>query len=146
MSIVILLYLIINFAYYYVLGFDGVQHSKLLAADLAKSFFGETGSTITSVVIFISILGFINTSIMNNPRVYYAMADDKILPEIFKRVNPKTMTQEFSLTFFVALMILSLFLLGTFEEILNYVMFIDSLSLGFGCRHRLYFQVQSKER
>jgi APA family basic amino acid/polyamine antiporter len=129
MAIVITLYLVINFAYYTVLGFEGVMNSKLLAAELAKSFFGETGYAITSLLIFISVLGFLNTSLMNNPRMYYAMADDKVLPEIFKRVNDKTMTQEFSLTFFVALMILSLFLLGTFEKIVNYVMFIDSISL-----------------
>jgi APA family basic amino acid/polyamine antiporter len=128
-TIVIVLYLTINFAYYSVLGFEGVQNSKLLAAELAKSFFGEKGFAITSVAIFISVLGFINTSLMYNPRIYYAMADDNVLPEVFKRVNSKTMTQEFSLTFFVSLMILSLFLLGTFEKIVNYVMFIDSLAL-----------------
>jgi APA family basic amino acid/polyamine antiporter len=128
-GIVIILYLTINFAYYSVLGFNGMQNSKLLAAELAKAFFGESGYAITCVVIFISVLGFINTSLMYNPRVYYAMADDKILPEIFKRVNSKTMTQEFSLSFFVALMLLSLFLLGTFEKIVNYVMFIDSISM-----------------
>jgi APA family basic amino acid/polyamine antiporter len=129
MLIVISLYLLINVAYYTVLGFDGIKNSKLLASDLAQSFMGESGATVTSMVIFISVLGFINTSLMNNPRMYYAMADDKILPEIFKRVNSKTMAQEFALSFFVALMLISLFLLGTFEKIVNYVMFIDSLSL-----------------
>lgn len=129
MGIVIVLYLTINFAYYKVLGFDEVQNSKLLASELAKSFFGESGFAITSIVIFISVLGFINTSLMYNPRIYYAMAEDKVLPGIFKRVNSKTMVQEFSLCFFVSLMILSLFLLGTFEKIVNYVMFIDSLAL-----------------
>jgi basic amino acid/polyamine antiporter, APA family len=128
-GIVIGLYITINFAYYSVLGFTGIQHSKLLAAEVAKSFFGENGYAVACVVIFISVLGYINTALMNNPRVYYAMADDKILPEIFKRVNSKTMTQEFSLSFFVALMLLSLFLLGTFEKIVNYVMFIDSIAL-----------------
>ncbi len=128
-SIVILLYLAINFAYYSVLGFEGIKNSKLLAADLAESFLGKNGASIASIAIFISVLGFINTSLMSNPRMYFAMADDKILPQIFMRVNSKTMAQEFALSFFVALMMLSLFLLGTFEKIVNYVMFIDSLSL-----------------
>jgi len=51
------------------------------------------------------------------------------LPAIFKKVNEKTMVQEFALTFFVAVAIFSMFLLGTFEKIINYIMFIDSLSL-----------------
>lgn len=128
-GIVIALYLTINLAYYLVLGFGGIQHSNLLAADMASAFLGSNGGKVASVVIFISVLGFINTSLMSNPRVYYAMAEDKILPPIFKRVNDRTMAQEFALSFFVLLMILSLFLLGAVEKIINYVMFIDSLSL-----------------
>lgn len=128
-GIVIVLYLLINSAYCSVLGFENVQHSKLLAAELAGSFFGAKGYTLACIAIFISVLGFINTSLMSNPRIYYAMAEDKILPDVFKRINERTMTQEFGLSFFVALMLLSLFLLGTFEKIVNYVMFIDSLSL-----------------
>lgn len=129
MGIVILMYLAINVAYCTVLGFPAVQQSKLLAAELAGAFFGERGYTIASLAIFISVLGFMNTSLISNPRVYYAMAEDKILPPIFSRINERTMVQEFGLSFFVALMIISLFLLGTFEKIVNYVMFIDSLSL-----------------
>lgn len=129
MGIVILLYLTINIAYVTSLGFEGVQQSKLVAAEMMKIYFGEKGFAITSVAIFISVLGFINTSMMHNPRIYYAMSEDRILPDIFRKVNQQTMTQEFALSFFTGLMILSLFLLGTFENILNYVMFIDSLSL-----------------
>ena len=66
---------------------------------------------------------------MSNPRVYYAMAEDKILPPIFKKVNTKTQVQEFGLTFFISVMIASVFLLGSFENIVNYVLFIDSISL-----------------
>lgn len=128
-GIVIVLYLTINYAYVKVLGFNNVQHSKLLAAELAGSFFGPVGYTLASLAIFISVLGFINTSLMSNPRIYYAMAEDNILPPVFKKLNERTMTQEFGLSFFVALMLISLLLLGTFEKIVNYVMFIDSLSL-----------------
>jgi APA family basic amino acid/polyamine antiporter len=129
MGIVITLYLILNFVYFKVLGFTNLQSSALPAADLAGAFFGSAGRKITSVAIFISVIGFINTSMMSNPRVYYAMAEDGILPQIFKRVNTKTMTQEFGLSFFIALTLVSLFVLDTFDRIVNYVMFIDSLSL-----------------
>jgi APA family basic amino acid/polyamine antiporter len=129
MSTVIIIYLIINLAYYSVLGFEGVQQSKVPAADLAGAFFGPVGQSLASLAIFISVLGFINTSLMSNPRVYYAMAEDRLLPSHFKRLNEKTMTQQFALTFFVALMMISLILLGTFEKIVDYVMFIDCLAM-----------------
>ncbi len=66
---------------------------------------------------------------MSNPRVYYAMAEDKALPGIFRQINQKTQVQQFGLTFFVSVMIVSLFVLKDFEQIVNYVLFIDSFSL-----------------
>ncbi|MBK7038087.1 MAG: amino acid permease [Chitinophagales bacterium] len=128
-GIVIFLYLLLNFAYVKVLGFEQMQNSPLIAKDLAQAFLGPVGGTIISVVLFTSVLGFLNTSVMSNPRVYYAMAEDKILPPIFKKVNTKTQVQEFGLTFFISVMIASVFLLGSFENIVNYVLFIDSISL-----------------
>lgn len=130
--IIILLYMGINIACCQALGFENLQGKSLIAAELAKQFFGAAGFKITSVVIFISVVGFVNTSFMSNPRVYYAMAEDKILPPAFMRVNEKTQTQEFAITFFFALMVLSLLFLSTFEKILNYIMFINSFSLIFG--------------
>ncbi len=128
-GIVIFLYLCLNFAYVKVLGFEQMQNSPLIAKDLAQAFLGPIGGTIISIVLFTSVLGFLNTSVMSNPRVYYAMAEDKILPPLFKKVNTKTQVQEFGLTFFISIMITSVFLLGSFENIVNYVLFIDSISL-----------------
>jgi APA family basic amino acid/polyamine antiporter len=129
MAIIIFLYLSINIVYVNVLGFEGVKNSKLVAAELAKAFLGDVGFKVTAITIFISVCGFINASLMSSPRMYHAMADDGVLPPVFKKVNPKTQTQEFALSFFVSIIIISLFLLQTFDKILNYVMFMDSLGL-----------------
>lgn len=129
MGIVIFLYLLLNFTYVQVIGFETMKTSPLIASTLAEIIFGPIGATIISIVLFTSVLGFLNTSVMSNPRVYYAMAEDKILPPVFLSVNPKTQVQQFGLTFFIAVMILSVFLLGDFENIVNYVLFIDSISL-----------------
>ena len=129
MILVMALYLGLNYAYFRQLGFEGLITSKLVASDLARAMFGEWGGKLASVAIFVSVLGFLNASLLSLPRVYYAMADDGILPAAFKRVNARTQTQEFALTFLVAVMLLSLFFLGTFEKIVNYVMSIDSIAL-----------------
>jgi basic amino acid/polyamine antiporter, APA family len=131
MSIVVTLYLLINIAYVQVLGFENMKGKPLLAAELAKSFFGDIGFKITAIIIFTSVLGFLNASFMSNPRTYYAMAEDKILPAIFKKVNSRTQTQEFGLTFFFGVIVLSLFLLNGFDQIVNYIIFIDNLALVF---------------
>jgi APA family basic amino acid/polyamine antiporter len=87
-------------------------------------------------------MGFLNVTLMQIPRAYYAMAKDKTLPPIFHRVNNKTQVQEFTLSFFVATILLSILFLGTFEKVVSYVMFIDSLNIAlvastiFILRHR----------
>jgi len=129
MALVILLYLGLNYAYYRQLGFVGLTESKLVAADVAEAMFGPWGRTLASVAIFVSVLGYLNASLLSLPRVYYAMADDGILPPIFKRVNARTQAQEFALTFLVAVMLLSLLVLGAFETIVSYVMSVDSIAL-----------------
>ncbi len=128
-AIIMGLYLLLNYAYVQVIGLDRMGDTPLLASELAGAILGDRGFQAASVLIFISILGFINTSLISNPRIYYAMAEDGMLPPAFRKVNNRTMVQEFALGFFVTLMLVSLFLLGTFEKIVNYVMFIDSLAL-----------------
>lgn len=131
MTIVLVLYLLINVAYCQVLGFENMRDKPLIASELAKAFFGEAGFKITSVTVFISVLGFINSAFMYNPRMWYAMAEDDILPPIFKKVNDKTQAQEFGVTCFFLIVTVTLLLSDTFEQVVNYIMFIDSSSLIF---------------
>ncbi len=129
MLIIIVCYLLINAAYFKVLGISGIAGAKLVAAEVAKVTFGNFGYLFVSLVIFFSAMGFINATFLQLPRAYYAMAEDKTLPAIFMKVNQKTQAQEFTLVFFTATVLLSIFFLGTFENIVNYVMFIDALSI-----------------
>jgi len=126
--IIISLYLIINAAYYGVLGLQGVADSKLVAAEVARVCFGESAYLVVSIAIFLSAMGFLNVTLMQVPRAYFAMAQDRSLPAIFMKVNEKTQTQEFTLLFFGGTILISIFFLGTFERLLNYVMFFDSLN------------------
>ncbi|SDD20206.1 serine/threonine exchange transporter, LAT family [Mucilaginibacter pineti] len=129
MIVVISLYMLMNFTYYSVLGINGLQHKTTLAATLAGVLFGTSGYKIVSLLMFISVMAFINVNIMANPRVYYAMADDGILPARFKHVNQKTQVQEFGLSFFVAAVLIILFFVSSFHKILDYVMFFDTIGL-----------------
>ena len=129
MFLILGLYLALNYTYFNVLGFEGLRNSTLIAADTARALFGPWGQIFFSVAIFFSVLGFINANMLSLPRVYYALADDKILPPIFKKVNSKTQVQEFALTFLIVTTLGSMYLLETFEQIVNYVMSIDSIAI-----------------
>jgi len=129
MLIVTFLYLSINFGYYKLLGINGIAKSPLIAADMASIIFGQAGSNVISLVIFISVLGFLNITMMQGARIYHAMAEDKILPPVFKKVNSKTQVQEFTLLFITVLTTSFIVFQGTFERILNMVMVNDGIIL-----------------
>jgi len=129
MLVVVVLYLTLNLAYYHILGFSGIQNSTLLAAEIGNALFGTYGAKAASILLFVSIIGFLNATIMANPRMYYAMAEDKVLPDIFKKTHQRTQTQYFALTFFMFLSLATYFFAQTFDKILRYVMFIDTISL-----------------
>lgn len=129
MLIVLILYLAINFVYVQTLGFARVQRSELIAADLSAGLFGSYGSTIASVAIFISILGWLNASLLFNPRVLYAMAEEGVLPRVFMRMNDKKQVQEFSLAFFTLMIVVFFLALENYDNLLYYVMFNDTIVL-----------------
>jgi len=128
-AIIIACYLLINTAYVKVLGAGGVAGAKLVAAETARVTFGTSGHLFISLAIFLSALGFVNVNLMQIPRAYYALAEDGSLPGIFKKLNGRTQVQEFTLLFFGATILLPIFLLGTFENLVNSVMFIDAMNL-----------------
>jgi APA family basic amino acid/polyamine antiporter len=127
--IVLACYLTINAAYVKVLGVPGIAAAKLVAAETARLTLGEAGKLVVSLAIFLSAMGFLNVTLMQIPRVYYSMAEDRTLPGIFQKVNPKTQTQEFGLLFLGGIILISIFLLQKFENIVNYVMFLDTITL-----------------
>ena len=128
-TIILFIYLCVNYSYYKVLGFSGLQHSTTIASDISGLMFGSIAFKLVSVIMFCSVMAYVNVSIMSNPRIYFAMAEDKILPPIFKRLNQKTQVQEFSVTVFCSFMLLILFFISSFQAILEHVMFFDSISL-----------------
>jgi basic amino acid/polyamine antiporter, APA family len=129
MLTVVALYLLINFAYQRVLGTAGIAHAQLVAATLARAAFGRAGEVAVSLAVFLSAAGFVNATILQMPRSFYAMAQDGVLPRAFLRVNPDTQVQEPALAFFGVTMLLPAFVLGSFEKLLQYVIFTDNVTL-----------------
>lgn len=129
MALVVGLYLLLNLAYQRVLGQAGVAGSPLVAASLARAVLGPRGEALVSVAIFLSAAGFVNATILQMPRSYYAMAEDGVLPRAFLRVDPATQVQTAGLWAFGATLLLPALALRSFEKLLSYVIFTDALTL-----------------
>jgi basic amino acid/polyamine antiporter, APA family len=128
-AIIMFLYLAINYAYIKVIGFEELKGAESIAALLAGALFGDAGFTVLSVLLFLSVLAYVNVLLMSNPRVMYAMSEEGVLPAIFKKKTKKTDVMVTSLTTFAALCLITLLYTKSFEEILNHTIFLDSIGM-----------------
>ncbi len=130
-AIIIILYLLINYAYVKVIGFEELKTSKNIAAIMASKVFGINAERILSILLFLSVLAYVNVLLMSNPRVMAAMSEDKILPPSFKKRNPKTEALTTSLSVFSAMCVVIIFWAKEFDTILSFTIFLDCFGMVF---------------
>ena len=127
--IIITLYLSLNFVYTRVIGFEQLKTADSIAAILVKHLFGPVGEGILRVLMFISVLAYINVVVMSNPRVMYAMSDEGILPAVFKKKTRSHDVIVYSLIAFSLVIIITLFFSSSVEKIINYSIFLDCIGM-----------------
>jgi basic amino acid/polyamine antiporter, APA family len=128
-TIIILLYLALNFVYVKVIGFENLKTADSIAAILTYHLFGSVGESILRVLMFLSVLAYVNVLMMSNPRVMYAMSDEGILPPVFKMKTKKHDVILYSLTAFSLVIIITLLFSSKVEKIINYAIFLDSVGM-----------------
>jgi APA family basic amino acid/polyamine antiporter len=86
--IVIALYLLINVAYTRVIGYDKMKNATAIGSLLCEAWFGKNGGKIFDALMFLSVLAYVNILLMSNPRVMFAMSQDKVFPKLFSYRHP----------------------------------------------------------
>ncbi|MBS1975000.1 MAG: APC family permease, partial [Bacteroidetes bacterium] len=127
--IIIVLYLAVSFSYYKIIGFEELKEANGIASIVAEKMFGNAGKAIVSVLLFIAVLAYVNVILLSNPRVMYAMSDDGILPASFKKKDEKKDVLTVSLTVFAAICVIVLFFADTFDQVLSFSIFLDSIGM-----------------
>ena len=94
---------------------------------MASYVFGEAGGKVMSVLLFFSVLAYVNVVLMSNPRVMQAMSEEGVLPKVFGTRTPKNNVLFTALTAFAALGALIVFWAKTFDEILSFTIFLNSM-------------------
>jgi len=126
--IIITLYLTINYAYVHIIGFQELKASKNIAAIMASKIFGLNAERVLSILLFMSVLAYINVLLLSNPRVMYAMSEDKILPRAFQARNSRG-ALTLALTVFATLATLSVFWAKEFDTLLSFSIFLDCFGM-----------------
>src|SRR5262245_15960717 len=88
---IILVYLLINFAYIYLVPLSEMAASPLVAATAAERIplFAGAGGAVVSGVVMVSCLGGLTGSMMTGPRIFFAMADRGLFFRTVARVSPR---------------------------------------------------------
>lgn len=130
-AVVMVVYLLINVAYLYVIPIDEIAKTPLVGAALSERIFGRFGGEIISIAIIISTFGAVNGSVLATARVQFAMARDGLMPKWLGNSHPKFLTPGNSLLV-QGVWSCILTLSGTFDTISDYVIFSAWLFYSLG--------------
>ena len=126
---VIVLYVGVNFVCVRALGAHGLAATTVPATSVMRIAMGDAGARLIALGIAVSTLGFLSQSILTAPRVYFAMARDKLFFQSVAKVTQRTHVPVVAIVL-QSVWTLVVALSGRYEQILNYVVSMDFLFFG----------------
>ncbi|HLP96436.1 MAG TPA: amino acid permease [Saprospiraceae bacterium] len=126
--VITLVYVLANVAYMRLLPLEQIAHSKTVAAD-AMNHVTTMGGTLMALLIALSTFGSIGIYSVTSPRMYYAMAKDGVFFAKLAEIHPKWRTPVWAMLIQSAWALFLLFFWGTFNDLIEYVTFLDWIGL-----------------
>jgi APA family basic amino acid/polyamine antiporter len=123
--LVMLLYLLVNAAYFYVLTpleVAGVPESTSVAREVAIRFAGAGAAAVMSAGLVLSAYGTLHAGMLTGPRLPYALARSGLLPRALGRVSARG--TPFVSVILVGLWSILLTLTGTFDMLTDMYIFV----------------------
>ena len=126
--LVILIYVLINIAFFHVLPVASLANSHLAAADVSKVVFGSKGGIIVTVIAILSLISILNAYMMIPTRILYGLSRDGFFFQKGTTINKGG-------TPIIALLISSLFsllliIIGSFEVLFSFGTFMSVIVWG----------------
>jgi APA family basic amino acid/polyamine antiporter len=124
--VVIVLYILLNIVFVYSLSISDMSGVVEVGAKSAIALFGFRMGHIFSAAVTICLLSVISAMIMTGPRIYYAMAKDRVFFSLFGKVSEKHRTPGFSILLQGGIAIVMV-ITSSFDKLLLYIGFTLSL-------------------
>ena len=112
-SVITLIYLLVNTAYLWGLGFEGLRKSTAPAADVLGLVLGDWGSRGMSLLVMVSALGAINGLIFTSSRVYATLGADYSVLAWLGRWHPRLGSPVWSIVAQSAIALVMIVAVGT---------------------------------
>jgi APA family basic amino acid/polyamine antiporter len=123
---VALLYTSVNYVCVRALGVPTLANTPAPASAVMRMALGQRGATMIALAIAISTLGFLSQSVLTAPRVYFAMAKDRLFFRQLGWVHPRTQAPVLAIAI-QSVWTMVILLTGGYDKILNYVTSMDVL-------------------
>lgn len=124
--LITILYVLTNVVYFLALPVQEMSGVVRIAEQATFALHGTVAAGLISGLILVSVLGALNGSIFAGPRVYYAMARDRLFFKKVGSVHPRFKTPAFAILL-QAVWASLLALTGTFEQLFTFAMFVGIL-------------------
>ncbi len=133
LSLVALIYTLLNYSYMNVLSLDEIRAigpNQIGAFVVAETLLGTFGKILLIVLLVICVFGALNSNIVTAPRKFYRMAQQGYLFSHLQNVHPRFRTPHISLTYMMVLGCIML-ISGSFDMLTNMVIFLNFVFYGF---------------
>lgn len=122
--IVLLVYILTNLAYMFLLPVSEIATSERIASDALESVI-PFGGLFVAILIAVSTFGTALVDTLSGPRIYFAMANDGLFFKNLTNIHPKYNTPVNAIIAQSIWALIILFMWRTFEAVITYVIFID---------------------
>ena len=126
---VIVVYTSVNFVYVRALGPAGLAATMTPASSVMRILLGPRGGSLIAAGIAFSAFGFLGQSMLTAPRVYFAMAEDRVFFRSVAWIDPRTRVPVVAILL-QGVWAIVIALTGTYAQVVNYVVAMDSVFFG----------------
>ena len=123
---VIVVYTAVNFAYLRTLGPAALAATATPASTAMNTLIGARGAQFIAAGIAFSAFGFLAQSMLTAPRVYFAMAEDRVFFRSVAWVHPTTRVPVIAIAL-QGVWAIAIALTGTYAQVVNYVVAMDCI-------------------